>query len=259
MIAFIRLFYERFKFTIFSFNRISSGIDKKVLEELANEGFVVVPDFMSNTECKKVCDSIDFSISDEKIPVQWDKSQTDARLVGAEMLDVTIEKFHRSDRISSISDVFYGEPSSSLFILGGRLRFNGVNLGSGGGWHRDSFSRQLKAMVYLTDVEGSNGAFQFVPKSHKFGHMVRFNLFLNQSSLSKRYALIEVDRFCSRDSEERGIELTGKAGTLILFDSSGLHRGTPIREGSRYALTSYLMRNRSIDDAKYLKFGLRKR
>ena len=35
---------------------------------------------------------------------------------------------------------------------------------------------------------------------------------------------------------------TAKKGTCIIFDSSGLHRGTPLREtgGVRYAITKYM-------------------
>ena len=33
--------------------------------------------------------------------------------------------------------------------------------------------------------------------------------------------------------------ITGKAGTLILFDASLIHRGRPLEEGCRYALTNY--------------------
>ena len=40
-------------------------------------------------------------------------------------------------------------------------------------------------------------------------------------------------------NKEKKITLTGKAGTLILFDGSLIHRGKPVLEGKRYALTNY--------------------
>ena len=50
-------------------------------------------------------------------------------------------------------------------------------------------------------------------------------------------------RFSEEDikslSNEKKITLTGNAGTLILFDGSLIHRGTPILKGKRYALTNY--------------------
>ena len=44
---------------------------------------------------------------------------------------------------------------------------------------------------------------------------------------------------------------TGKQGTVILFDSRGIHRGSPIINGKRYALTNYFItssQNQGIGD-----------
>ena len=54
------------------------------------------------------------------------------------------------------------------------------------------------------------------------------------------------------------ITLTGKAGTLILFDGSLIHRGKPVLEGKRYALTNYYFPELDYNDLvekiqKYIK------
>ena len=36
------------------------------------------------------------------------------------------------------------------------------------------------------------------------------------------------------------MQITGKAGDLIIVDTSGIHRGSPIKNGKRIALTNYL-------------------
>ena len=48
-------------------------------------------------------------------------------------------------------------------------------------------------------------------------------------------------------NKEKKITLTGKAGTLILFDGSLIHRGKPILEGKRYALTNYYFHPTDFD------------
>ena len=54
------------------------------------------------------------------------------------------------------------------FTLAGHLKFESNNLGSGGGWHRDSpFTNQIKTIVYLTDVSSNNGPFEYLVGSHK--------------------------------------------------------------------------------------------
>src|SRR5947208_506487 len=41
------------------------------------------------------------------------------------------------------------------------------NNGSGDGWHRDGHSFQFKSILYLSDVNDTNGPFEFLPGSHK--------------------------------------------------------------------------------------------
>ena len=38
--------------------------------------------------------------------------------------------------------------------------------------------------------------------------------------------------------------ITGKAGDLILVNTRGLHRGAPLTEGTRKAVTTYSFRNK---------------
>ena len=39
-------------------------------------------------------------------------------------------------------------------------------------------------------------------------------------------------------------KVTGRRGTLVIFNSTGLHRGSPIVEGSRATLTAYIFPSR---------------
>ena len=131
------------------------------------------------------------------------------------------------------------------------------NLGSGNGWHRDSFSRQFKAMIYLSDVSLDNGPFQYVEGTNNYANMSELTSYTKMPRLSKRHTAEEVDSYLQKSKKTDQLQtFDAKAGSLILFDSSGLHRGHPILEGTRYALTIYAMRSRSIDQRKFEKFGL---
>ena len=35
------------------------------------------------------------------------------------------------------------------------------------------------------------------------------------------------------------MRITGKAGTLVMFNTNAIHRGKPVKGGVRYALTNY--------------------
>ena len=53
---------------------------------------------------------------------------------------------------------------------------------------------------------------------------------------------------------ERIKNFTASAGTLIIFDSSTIHRGSPILEGKRYAITNYYYAERLINHSVYAHF-----
>ena len=111
--------------------------------------------------------------------------------------------------------------------------------GSGGGWHRDDAdAKQTKAILYLSDVEMENGPFQFIEGSHKPWDIYRMAFKYNFSFGQNRFTDQELEKVI-QDQPNRLKTFTGKAGTLILTDTRGLHRGMPIRKGERYALTNY--------------------
>ena len=50
-----------------------------------------------------------------------------------------------------------------------------------------------------------------------------------------------------KNKKNKITEITAKAGTLILVDTSYLHRGKPLENNSRYALTNYFFSNKFKD------------
>jgi Phytanoyl-CoA dioxygenase (PhyH) len=98
------------------------------------------------------------------------------------------------------------------------------------GWHGDSWydqtcipsiPREVKVAVYLTDVR--SGAFNYIKGSHgrQAPRMVR----------AEEVADTPPDRI---------VEVAGKAGTVILFDTSGIHRqGAPILEPRQAVFLNY--------------------
>jgi ectoine hydroxylase-related dioxygenase (phytanoyl-CoA dioxygenase family) len=84
----------------------------------------------------------------------------------------------------------------------------------------------LKIFIYLNDVEADNGPHCFVRGSHKPGS-------IPWSILSKGYRRIddsEVMKFYAKKDEW---QFHGKAGTIILEDTRGLHKGLHVHGQSR--------------------------
>ena len=78
-------------------------------------------------------------------------------------------------------------------------------------WHHDLHGREIKVMVYLSDVGPDDQNFAFCLRSHSWF----------------RTAEYARSRFTDQQLRERGLtplEIFAPAGTAVVFDSSGIHR-----------------------------------
>jgi hypothetical protein len=103
-------------------------------------------------------------------------------------------------------------------------------LGSGGGWHRDSYiKRQHKTIFYLTKVNIENGPFTYLePKLKIFSRFYPMKTRLSPNADKKL-------NFCSNK-----ISITSeKPGLGFSIISNYIHRGIPLINGVRYAVTVY--------------------
>jgi hypothetical protein len=107
---------------------------------------------------------------------------------------------------------------------------------SGAGWHRDNHECQFKALMYLTDVSERNGNFQFLTNSSK-----RFIGYPKprQANYNTRYSDETISELLKDHTNMKLHNIIGKAGTVILADTTYIHRGNIIEEGERKAVTQY--------------------
>jgi hypothetical protein len=163
----------------------------------------------------------------------------DLRVFGAERASVAIREFHDTAFPRAIGEHYSGRRLTCFSTLAARLSARSGNLGSGQGWHRDAFHFQYKAMVYLSDVGSDNGPFQLLDGSHR-GTRVFLDTIVGglQRAPYSRITDSQAEALVAAQPE-RLKTFTGSAGTMILFDSSTIHRGSPIVSGTRYALTNY--------------------
>jgi len=223
-----------------------SKLDKKekdILMEVKKNGYAVIPDFFDKEQCQKCIDDIDMMMKNNKEFVQ---KQEDLRIFGAEELSENIKKFFEHNLLNELARAYNAVPTCCAFTLAGRIEATGKDeeFGSGGPWHRDSYFRQFKSLFYLNDVDENNGPFQVIHQSHQTKDDDRkiADLEYMQSSFLQE----TVDQII-KDNPERLKTLTGKAGTVVLVDSSIIHRGTPIKNGVRYALTNYFFEKSQIN------------
>ena len=148
--------------------------------------------------------------------------------------------------LNKLAITYNGVPTCCAFTLAGRIETLGkdAQYGSGGPWHRDSYFRQFKSLIYLNDVDENNGPFQLIHQSHERKDHDRKIAQLDHMQSS--FLQEKVDKIIENDPN-RLRTLTGKAGTLVLVDTSIIHRGIPVKNGIRYALTNYFFEKTQIN------------
>lgn len=217
------------------FNKLSKEFSN-CIKTLRRDGVAVAPFSWDNKLTRNSLQKIESLMCDSK------KFGSDFRYFDIQTKsDEIFNTFSFNPEIMSLARAYMRLNPNLDTTLGAKLTYEKDNLGSGQGWHRDSYTPQFKAMVYLTDVDKQNGPFEYVSQSHKYSHIwqsIKDNTYNKKYANNSRFTHEEVIEFCRRRSLQRRV-FEGQSGTIILFDSRGLHRGSPIHGGLRYALTNY--------------------
>jgi hypothetical protein len=100
-------------------------------------------------------------------------------------------------------------------------------------WHVDFDDKHLlKAFVYLSDVGPESGPFEYVPGSHAGGR----NVVRPWEPMG--YGRVSDEEVSSKVDADEIVTFTGPRGTLILCNTSGLHRGGFATAGPRILATA---------------------
>ena len=215
---------------------------QKILANLQHKGIHVIENYWSDESCLELTSKIDKAISTDQECLHWtDAEGADHRIWEAEKLSASFAEFLNDPFIEKIRKYYSGILIDEKLLLAARLTFTSGNLGSGGGWHRDSpHSLQFKAILYLSDVKVESGPFEYFEQSHSEWSSIQ--LLQNQLCKANQF------RFTNEDIEKiessQAIICSSKPflankGTLLLVNTKGIHRGRPIQQGYRYALTQY--------------------
>lgn len=202
--------------------------------ELEKKGYVIIPDYLSEAVCSETVGLIKSAFAE--YPSLIHESE-DRRIFGIEQILPIGQRFAQETDLLELGELVNREYTYCAFALAGWLQA-GKGGSSGNGWHRDGFFAQYKAMLYLTDVTEDHGPFEILPSSHTLENVVRAAKGASLGYMQHRYTEFEVSEIEAFTGLRRKM-LTAPAGSLILFDSSTIHRGHPIKTGERLSLTNY--------------------
>ncbi|MBL7835050.1 MAG: phytanoyl-CoA dioxygenase family protein [Cyclobacteriaceae bacterium] len=218
-------------------NTLSENLEV-LYRQIKERGFAIVPGFLSAQDCETIKAWMEHTLSTN--PKIWkDSVESDHRIFFANTASPQVNAFYTHEMITNVLSTYEKTTEHAGFTLANKVVYKANNPGSGGGWHRDFVKRkQTKAIVYLNDVSEKNGPFQFIAGTHLFKKIVHYQREFGFKYNQFRFADLDIEKIVSRYPELL-YTATGKAGSLILVDTRGIHRGKPIEEGIRYALTNY--------------------
>lgn len=227
------IFYE-----INDFLTRSISFQSELEFKLRKNGFFTIDNFLSDEECASLIKIIDKNVNKDFC---WrDKYDSDIRIFGIENIAPPFKKMFYKHDLYNIYKKYISRNTLYETKMAAKMTFSKKNLGSGGGWHRDTVNvRQMKFILYLSDVTEDNGCFQYIPGSHKNNNKFESAKILRSSIIPQRYSVEDVDLIVKKLNLKVN-SITGKKGTLLVVDTSGLHRGKPMNSGIRYAVTNYM-------------------
>lgn len=194
-----------------------------LIDQLKRDGLIMLPGFLSAGQLERVRQDLDAQfLPDPKPGMDFrPKQQYFAHL---QPLSVS-EEFARaaidSDLISIVGSYFRRTPFLSETDF---RRVLPIDLAeherkeaafakghSSSHWHFDLHGREIKVMIYLTDVGPDDQNFAYCLRTHAWFRSAKY----------------ENSRFSDRQLEAQGLkplEVLAPAGTAVVFDSNGIHR-----------------------------------
>ncbi len=215
-----------------------------ILKDINDKGWHVLKGYIPKEKCTELVNETDRLMIEKKSESNYwtDYNGSDTRLYRIQELTSNFDFFLRDPFLKKIERTYLGALKHTGYdnLLVNKIQFVENNLGSGGGWHRDSpHSNQFKAIAYIADAERENGPFQFINGSQKFWESMKIYLSGLTSTSQYRFTPEEINDILDKIGHDKLSTLTGEAGDVILVDTKGIHRGMPIEKGCRYAMTIY--------------------
>jgi hypothetical protein len=238
----LALCYRNFAVKITSNIKSKKKLNPKqmeILKTLKSDGIVVVPGYFSSDECKTMKSEYDTLLLNHSFECP---KENERRVFGMDQLSVEVKRIFSDDTLSwEVCEYYLNEKMKLQTTMSARIDYgSGVRYGSGGSWHRDSFSRQIKSISYLTDMTDDNGPFMYIKGSHKMANILK--LIWSDSKNIPPGETRYTDSYIDKAQKILGKDISYfncNAGDLILADIRGLHTTSKVKKGYAYSIFNY--------------------
>ncbi len=240
----LRFIYYRFFYRLFYTDKSKvyyniSKEDKEILKEIQQNGYSIIDNFLSKEECSSIIDEINLFCETRFEDVTLFED-FDSRIYGFNKASTKVDSFLKNQRLINILGKYAENKKLTFsFTLGQKTNFKKNNPGSGLGWHIDhTVLKYPKALIYLADVNLDNGPFQYVKGTNKLINKILIRLKNNYNFDKGKFTNEQVEEIIKKNNYILKTFCL-KAGSLILFDGNGIHRGSPLNLAKRFSLTNY--------------------
>jgi hypothetical protein len=214
----------------------SNDVTDKFLKKY---GICILKNFYNNEQIDILNNefNIVFENSKDKIEIlDKEDCSNDERIFHAEKYSIKIKEIFSDNVFLNNCAVRFKKNLNKKTLINRIVYEKNKIKNSGAGWHRDNHDCQFKALMYLTDVTDQNGNFQFLTNSSKnhIGYPKP-----RTTNYNTRYADETINHLIQTNDNINLFNIIGKKGTVILANTTYIHRGNIIEQGERKAITQY--------------------
>ena len=220
-----------------------------IIDVLIKDGIIIINNYLAKDVCEEIISELHDSMEqvlngtfkgkgDVK---EYQVKQKAFRIHDADEISPTAKRmFFDDELIFGIAKAYVSEKAFS-YRREADFKLEAGHLLSSDLAHFDDWRHRFKAFLYLTDVSEDNAPFVYYKGSHEqhpWKH--RYHLEYEIDGPSGRYGHFfwqEMEQIKRERNYEETI-CTGKAGTLIIADFRGIHKGTTLKSGSRILLNN---------------------
>lgn len=218
-----------------------------ILDTLVKDGIIVIKDYVSKDVCNVMIEELQ-ETADQVLEGTYQgnfnmvhlKEKAFRLFVVDEISKTAKTEFFDDKLINEIAGAYVSEQAFSYRREADYKLEPGHFLASDLP-HFDDWRHRFKAFLYLTDVGEENAPFVYYKGSHeqhpwKHKYHLEFEIDGEYGRYGHFFWQEWIDIEKKRNYEE--LVCMGKAGTLILADFRGVHKGTPLQSGKRILLNN---------------------
>lgn len=211
-------------------------------QQLAGQGFSFLKTRMSDAACAQVKQFID-AFPEAQSEINY--GGTEKRIWSAQTHDAQLREF--SAFADGLLSRLFSAQAQTKTVLAYRNhpvpQEPGLTLGR---WHLDSLKNQYKVFCFLTRTTPDSGPLELVPGTQRAGFKALPLLtgqFIAPSDIGtdkRKYQKLD-ETWVDRQIQRQGgtMPLLCEAGSIVVVDTSAIHRARPCRAAERYALCVY--------------------